>query len=245
MLPLKGLEFNISELARGTGVTRQTLVHVVKKLVKWNALKITTKHGNANYYALNEGSGYVEAFERLNNCIIEQMLGEEALNQIADYWIEHAPIARPKPIRINAKSLRIDNPFGIKEGWTLFPNNGMNMKNRGIISMGNSQIRAGSIAVGSNARIENVGKPEIRKDYEEIIRKLDEYAELIRANRKSLENVDEMLVSISIIGAEFKRESPNRTVIKGVLNDLASSVSSISSLATAVAALKTGILAIL
>lgn len=117
MMPLKGLEFNISELARGTGVTRQTLVHVVKKLVKWNALKITTKHGNANYFALNEGSGYVEAFERLNNCIIEQMLGEEALNQIADYWKEHAPIVPPKPIRMNAKSWRINNPFGIEEGW--------------------------------------------------------------------------------------------------------------------------------
>ena len=88
MLPSKGLEFNISELARGTGVTRQTLVHVVKKLVNWNVLKIASKHGNANYYALNEDSGFVDAFESLNNCIIEQILGVEELARIADYFNE-------------------------------------------------------------------------------------------------------------------------------------------------------------
>ena len=99
MLPSKGLEFNISELARGTGVTRQTLVHVVKKLVNWNVLKIASKHGNANYYALNEDSGYVEAFESLNNCIIEQILGTEELARIADYSMKHAHVGdAPKPL---------------------------------------------------------------------------------------------------------------------------------------------------
>ncbi len=97
MLPLKGLEFNITELARGTGVTRQTLVHVVKKLAKWNILRIASKHVNANYYALNEGSGFVEAFENLDNCIIEQMLGEEELARIANYSIEHSQICVPRP----------------------------------------------------------------------------------------------------------------------------------------------------
>jgi len=88
MLPSKGLEFNISELARGAGVSRQTLVHIVKKLVKWNLLRISSKHGNANYYALNEDSGFVEAFESLNNRIIEQMLGAEELAKIAEYSIK-------------------------------------------------------------------------------------------------------------------------------------------------------------
>jgi DNA-binding transcriptional regulator GbsR (MarR family) len=97
MLPSKGLEFNISELARGTGVTRQTLVHVVRKLVYWNVLMIASKHGNANYYALNEDSGFVEAFERLNNCIIEQMLGVEELAKIADYSMKHAHVTNDAP----------------------------------------------------------------------------------------------------------------------------------------------------
>jgi DNA-binding transcriptional regulator GbsR (MarR family) len=85
LLPMNGLEFNISEMARGADVSRQALNNVVKKLLKWNVLKITSKHGNANYYALNENSGFIEAFGDLNNCIIEQMLGEETLAEIADY----------------------------------------------------------------------------------------------------------------------------------------------------------------
>jgi DNA-binding transcriptional regulator GbsR (MarR family) len=85
MLPIKALEFNVSELARGTGVSRQTLVPVIKKLTKWNILKIASKHGNAKYYRLNEESGFIEVFENLNNRIIEQMLSEDELNRIADY----------------------------------------------------------------------------------------------------------------------------------------------------------------
>jgi hypothetical protein len=92
LLPLKDLEFNISELARGTGISRQTMVSVMRKLAKWNVLKLTNRHGNANYYAINEDSGFVEAFESLNNCIVEQILGEEELGSIANYAHEHAKI---------------------------------------------------------------------------------------------------------------------------------------------------------
>lgn len=82
LLPLSDLEFNISEIARNVGVSRQTLEPVIKKLVKWNVLKVVSRHGNARYFAMNKDSGFVEAFENLNNCIIEQMLGEETLSQI-------------------------------------------------------------------------------------------------------------------------------------------------------------------
>ena len=92
LLPLKDLEFNISELARGTGISRQTMVSVMRKLAKWNVLKLTNRHGNANYYAINEDSGFVEAFESLNNCIVEQILGEEELGSIANYAHERAQI---------------------------------------------------------------------------------------------------------------------------------------------------------
>ena len=92
LLPLKDLEFNFSELARGTGISRQTMVSVMRKLAKWNVLKLTNRHGNANYYAINEDSGFVEAFESLNNCIVEQILGEEELGSIANYAHERAQI---------------------------------------------------------------------------------------------------------------------------------------------------------
>ena len=95
LLPMNGLEFNISDIARGADVSRQALNNVVKKLLKWNVLKITSKHGNANYYALNGNSGFIEAFENLNNRIIEQMLGEETLAEIADYSIERCIQIQP------------------------------------------------------------------------------------------------------------------------------------------------------
>lgn len=95
LLPMNGLEFNISDMARGADVSRQALNNVVKKLLKWNVLKITSKHGNANYYALNENSGFIEAFENLNNRIIEQMLGEETLAEIADYSLERCIQIQP------------------------------------------------------------------------------------------------------------------------------------------------------
>jgi len=92
LLPLRGLEFNVSELARGTGISRQTMVSVTKKLTKWNVLKLTGRHGNANYYAINDESIFVEAFESLNNFIIEQMVGDDELDRIANYSSEHSPI---------------------------------------------------------------------------------------------------------------------------------------------------------
>lgn len=102
LLPMNGLEFNISDIARGADVSRQALNNVVKKLLKWNVLKITSKHGNANYYALNENSGFIEAFENLNNRIIEQMLGEETLAEIADYSIE--PCIQIQPVEDSSPS---------------------------------------------------------------------------------------------------------------------------------------------
>jgi len=102
MLPYKGSHFNISELARGTGITRPTLAYVVRKLAKWNVLKVLGKHGNANYYALNEDSGFVEVFENLDNRIIEQMLGEEELARIANYSLEHIEIFSQENPTMNA-----------------------------------------------------------------------------------------------------------------------------------------------
>jgi DNA-binding transcriptional regulator GbsR (MarR family) len=77
LLPVSGLRFNISELARETRISRQTMMRVVAKLTKWNVLKIAGRHGGANYYALNQDSGFIKAFEDLDNLIIEQMEDEQ------------------------------------------------------------------------------------------------------------------------------------------------------------------------
>ncbi|MGB4652401.1 winged helix-turn-helix domain-containing protein [Methanothrix sp.] len=119
LLPLSDLEFNISEIARNVGVSRQTLVPVIKKLTKWNVLKVVSRHGNAKYYAMNKESGFIEAFENLNNRIIEQMLGEETLSQIEQYCREHSPMIIPLREEINSLYVT-DNPDSPEKRWMQF-----------------------------------------------------------------------------------------------------------------------------
>jgi DNA-binding IscR family transcriptional regulator len=92
LLPVSGLRFNISELARETRISRQTMMRVVAKLTKWNVLKIAGRHGGANYYALNQDSGFIKAFEDLDNLIIEQMQGEESKIKMATTSQEQCPV---------------------------------------------------------------------------------------------------------------------------------------------------------
>ncbi len=92
LLPVSGLRFNISELARETRISRQTMIRVVAKLTKWNILKIAGRHGGANYYALNQDSGFIKAFEDLDNLIIEQMESEESRIKMAAASQEQCPI---------------------------------------------------------------------------------------------------------------------------------------------------------
>jgi DNA-binding IscR family transcriptional regulator len=92
LLPAIGMRFNISELARGTRISRQTMIRVVAKLTKWNVLKIAGRHGGANYYALNQDSGFIKAFEDLDNLIIEQMESEDSKIKMAAESREHCPI---------------------------------------------------------------------------------------------------------------------------------------------------------
>lgn len=82
LLPVRDLKFNISELARETRISRQTMTRVVAKLTKWNVLKIAGRYGGANYYTLNDGSDFIKAFEDLDNCIIGQMLGETIMPEM-------------------------------------------------------------------------------------------------------------------------------------------------------------------
>ena len=92
LLPVSGMRFNISELARETRISRQTMIRVVAKLTKWNVLKIAGRHGGANYYALNQDSGFIKAFEDLDNLIIEQMESEERKMKMAAESREQCPV---------------------------------------------------------------------------------------------------------------------------------------------------------
>ncbi len=90
LMPLKEMEFNLTELAMEVNVSRPTAGRIVKKFVKWGLMKVAHTHGKTKYYALNEESGFVKVFEDLNNRLVEQILGQEELSQVGEYWTKHA-----------------------------------------------------------------------------------------------------------------------------------------------------------
>jgi predicted transcriptional regulator len=93
ILPLKDMEFNLTELAEEVNVSRPTVDRIVKKFVKWGLMKVARTHGKTRYYALNEDSGFVRVFEDLNNHLVEQILGQEKLSQVGEYWTKHAIVS--------------------------------------------------------------------------------------------------------------------------------------------------------
>lgn len=104
LLPVRDLKFNISELARETRISRQTMMRVVAKLTKWNVLKIAGRYGGANYYTLNDGSGFIKAFEDLDNCIIGQMLGETTIPEMtvpSGEQCSFAPLSQPELFKLH------------------------------------------------------------------------------------------------------------------------------------------------
>lgn len=93
LLPLEGIEFNITELAEEVGVSRVTATLNVKKFVEWGILNLTRTAGATTYYSINNESPIVKSIEQLNNVLIEKILGNETLYEIHDYWEAQRPHA--------------------------------------------------------------------------------------------------------------------------------------------------------
>jgi len=91
LLPLEGIKFNITELAKEVGVSRVTATRVVKKFVEWNVLNLTRTAGNITYYSINHESPIVKSIEQFNNALIENILCDETLYEIHDYWETQRP----------------------------------------------------------------------------------------------------------------------------------------------------------
>ncbi len=91
LLPLEGIDFNITELGEEVGVSRVTATKIVTKFVEWGLLNPTRSVGNTTYYTLNHESPIVKSVEQFNNTLIENILGNETLYEIHEYWVAHAP----------------------------------------------------------------------------------------------------------------------------------------------------------
>lgn len=86
LLPLDEIEYDITELSKDVGISRPTTTEIVNKFVKWGILKLTRTTGNMTYYSINNKSPIVESIEQFNNTLIENILGDEMLYEIHDYW---------------------------------------------------------------------------------------------------------------------------------------------------------------
>ena len=91
LLPLRGMEFNLSELAEESGASRPTIQKTVARLEAFEILKVPRKAGNVRYYCLNEASPFISLLEALNNLLIERMLDVETLGRIHEVMQERAP----------------------------------------------------------------------------------------------------------------------------------------------------------
>jgi len=76
LLPLDGVEFNISELAEEVRVTRQTMTKVITKFDEWDLLK-TRRIGGRTLYSINDDSPIVMSIMHFNNAIIDKMVGTQ------------------------------------------------------------------------------------------------------------------------------------------------------------------------
>jgi len=94
LLPLKEMEFNITELGDEIGVTWPTISKTIKKFVEYGVMKVACERNGTKYYQIDESSPFVLLFENLNNLLIEHMLGEDMLYQINEYRESDAPVRK-------------------------------------------------------------------------------------------------------------------------------------------------------
>ena len=109
LLPRDDMEFNIQELADRAGIKWPTASKVIKKFIKHGILKEAQKHGNITYYTLNKDSKYVAVLEELNNLVIEDMLGDEMLYQIYDYWQQHSTPEQIQQIKEQKSNVALED----------------------------------------------------------------------------------------------------------------------------------------
>ncbi len=89
LLPLDGMEFNITELAEEAGVSRVTAGRVVKKFVEWGILTATSDP--IPRYSIDPSSPIVQSIDVMNNSLIGRMLGDEKVREIRNTLKKRMP----------------------------------------------------------------------------------------------------------------------------------------------------------
>jgi len=117
--------------------------------------------------------------------------------------------------------------------------------NDGIIIIGDGKIVAEQMATGNGATNIKEIITNVPRDFSKIDEQFKEIAAILSKNQDSLNNIAELMENVFSIRSDLKANNPNKEAIGEKINKLISSVSSATSLVTALKALKTAIFAIL
>jgi hypothetical protein len=89
LLPLTHAKFTEKDLIEEVGVSKPTMIKVIRKLVEYELITQVEKRGNSTYYRVNTASPFIKAFEDLDNLIIEHKYGdltaEEGMGEAAPH----------------------------------------------------------------------------------------------------------------------------------------------------------------
>jgi DNA-binding transcriptional regulator GbsR (MarR family) len=68
--------FNPTDLAKMTGISRDSATKAIKKLNEWNVMSFVERRGNMDLYKLNSDEPMVVALKAFNDSIIMRMFPE-------------------------------------------------------------------------------------------------------------------------------------------------------------------------
>jgi DNA-binding transcriptional ArsR family regulator len=83
LLPMYGIEFDMTELVEEIGLTRQSIAKAMKKFADRGMVKMR-KDGRTPLYSINEDSSLVKRLEDFDNSLIESMVGPVEFKKIEE-----------------------------------------------------------------------------------------------------------------------------------------------------------------
>lgn len=108
------------------------------------------------------------------------------------------------------------------------------MINKGFIAKGNSKVDAQQVVIGDNARIVNYDS----NNQIELLDKIDILIEKLSSANLPAKHRDELLAVAGIAKSEATKEKPDKSKLESSLAVIEKTASSISSVATAIKAVK-------
>jgi DNA-binding transcriptional regulator GbsR (MarR family) len=82
LLPFTHAQFNEKDLMEEVGVSKPTMIKVIKKLVEFEMIVPTERRGNSTYYRVNTSSPFIKAFEDIDNLIIQYKYGDLMVDDV-------------------------------------------------------------------------------------------------------------------------------------------------------------------